>query len=173
MRTTGIQSLIVLTDPACVFALDLVNSGHTCESAVAALVSRRLGLSVEHTAEVIDGLVGIGWIERAGLDRIASKGIDDFDEHCREGLDHLAWLRAVGDDEHAADTVGAILAAWDTRSTDPFRRRRGALFRESEAGRRHAARVRARSLGFAFADPDVDSATDDAQFGDERLPEAG
>lgn len=154
MRTSGIQSLIVLTDPACVYTLDLVNGGHTSAPAIARLVSARLDLTTEHAGLVLDGLVGIGYVSRTGLDEVAGKGLHDFDERCHDGMEHLAWLRSVGDVEQAADIERAIVAAWDTRSGDPGRRRRGALFRESEAGRRHGRRVKARSLGFAFADPD-------------------
>jgi hypothetical protein len=186
MRTSGIQSLIVLTDPACVYTLDLVNGGHTSARAVAQLVSARLGLTPEHAGVVLDGLVGIDYVSRTGLHEVEGKGLDDFDERCHAGMEHLAWLRSVGDVEQAADTEQAIVAAWDTRSVDPGRRRRGALFWDSEAGRRHENRVKARSLGFAFADPDVDSAADGSASGgpavdpsagglggDSRLDEAG
>ncbi|AMM20120.1 hypothetical protein AX769_08005 [Frondihabitans sp. PAMC 28766] len=160
MHSSAIQALIVLTDPSCVFTLDLVHDGYTSAADIAMRVSARLDIPLAQAAEVLDGLVGIDFVERVGPDEIASKGLEAFGDRCSEAADHLAWLRSVGDDENAQDIVDAIEAAWGARSLDDRRRRRAAGFRRSPAGLRHAARLRARTLGFAFADGPADAAAE-------------
>lgn len=150
MQPCGIQALIVFTDPLCLITIDLVHEGLTSELEIAALVARRAGISSSRAAAVLDGLVGIGYAARTGLGTVESLGLDHFGQRLDEAIDHLAWLRAIGDDEQARDCVDAIDAAWNARSSDPERRRQAAHFRRSPAGLRHRARLEARSLGRPF-----------------------
>lgn len=143
----GVQALIVFTDPVCVYCLDLVHEGVTSEAEVAIRASERIGVTVEHAAAVLDGLIGVGYVGRAGLSEIANLGFADFAEHFEEAMDQLEWLRSEGEGRQVDDVVAAMDAAWNTRSADPAKRLSAARFRGSAAGRRHAARLEARTIG--------------------------
>ncbi|KQQ26787.1 hypothetical protein [Frondihabitans sp. Leaf304] len=147
----GVQALIVFTDPVCVYCLDLVHEGLTSEAEIAARAAERIGVTVEHAAAVLDGLIGVGYIGRAGLTEIADLGLDDFAAHFEKAMDQLEWLRSKGEGRQVDDILVALDAAWNTRSADPAKRLSAAQFRASAAGRRHAARLEARSLGHVSA----------------------
>lgn len=147
MNPHGVQALIVFTDPLCLFTLDLVHEGLTSEAEIASRVARRLGVSTDRAAAVLDGLIGIGYVGRLAPGVIESHGLRHFGERMEEAVAQIAWLRSVGEERHARDCVAAIYAAWDLRSDTPGRRHRGEVFRRSASGRRFLARVADRTLG--------------------------
>ncbi|WP_344798120.1 hypothetical protein [Frondihabitans peucedani] len=147
MQPNAIQALIVLTDPLCVFTLDLVHDGVTSEAEIARRVAERLGVSERRSVSVLDGLAGIGYVSRTSLGRVEPRGPGHLGAVIDAALDQLDLLRAVGEEEHALDCVEAIDAAWNTRSDDPGRRVLGALFRSSPAGARFRARCAEHTLG--------------------------
>lgn len=143
----GVQALIVLTDPVCVYCLDLVQEGVTSEADVAARAAERIGVTTSHAAAVLDGLVGVGYVGRSGLSEVVDLGMADFRQHLAEAMDQLDWLRSRGEGRQADDVIAAMDAAYNARSADPAKRLSASRFRQSAAGRRHAARLEGRTLG--------------------------
>lgn len=77
----------------------------------------------------------------AGLD------LEAFGERVDQFVDVLAAVRDAGDEQHAADAVGAVDAAWNGRRLELDLRRRAAVFWSTPPGQRHRARLEAGTLG--------------------------
>ncbi|GAB2985558.1 hypothetical protein [Frigoribacterium salinisoli] len=150
----GRAFLVVMTDPVRARLVDLLADGPATLASLTDAVTER----VPTTAEVVEAHLGVmaaagfAWSDdpdgvRARSRRWAGLDLEAFSERVDDLVALIDELRDAGDHEQVGDAAGALDAAWNGRRREPALRAAAAAFHASPAGRRHAARVRAGTLG--------------------------
>lgn len=152
MTSSALRTLTVMTDPASVYLLDLLGEGMTALDDLATAVEGRIGTDASFVPGRLDRLAEVGLVRRPqrAHDGWRAVSVQVFHDRIADMVRVMSDLKGV-DAEQASDLAAAIFAAYDTRSASRDRRRQGDVFRLSPAGRRHARRVAAGTLGLPTA----------------------